>query len=149
MIVSKESFLGEFWIKGDIPSHPRPRFNRHSGRVYLPQKYMDWKKDSVIQLQPQWKKEPIDGCIAISLSIVHTRPQSRFRKSNQDYRIPKITGGDLDNEIKSVLDVLVDAQILTDDRIIWEIRAQRFWSAKDDPAHCWIQISEKTSQWKQ
>lgn len=74
----------------------RPRFK--NGRAYLPQSYRDWMQDAVSELLLQARPvTPINYPVEVEIVINTQR-------------------GDLDNLAGAVLDALVNASILEDDR---------------------------------
>lgn len=82
-------------IRHVIPK-ARPRFK--NGRAYLPQNYRDWMQDTVSELLLQPRPvAPIDYPVEVEIMINAQR-------------------GDLDNLAGAVLDALVNASILEDDR---------------------------------
>ena len=91
-----------FQLMAQIKAKPRPRLG-HRG-CYMPPKYTEWEQSAVLDLLLQAKqlKFPFPINFPVKLTI-------RFIGKN--YR------GDLDNLIKSVSDILVKANILSDDKL--------------------------------
>jgi Holliday junction resolvase RusA-like endonuclease len=86
-----------YQLTGNITPKARPRLGR--GGAYLPDKYRDWKEDAILQLLTQTPPpQPLDKAV-ISIAIGGKQR------------------GDLDNIAGAILDALVQAGILLDDRI--------------------------------
>lgn len=87
----------EFKLDGKITPKARPRLG--GGRAYLPSNYRLWKNDAIAQLFAQKKGlQPISKC-QIEIEIGGKQR------------------GDCDNIAGSILDALVQANILVDDRL--------------------------------
>lgn len=88
-----------FWLPGKVSPKARPRFN--SGQAYLPQNYRQWKKDALVEVLCQLG----DGAdLPLTTAQVEVSLTGKHR-------------GDLDNIVGSILDVLVEAGVLVDDRV--------------------------------
>ena len=84
---------------------PRPRVTRK--RVYYGNGYDDWRRKAILMLRSLWTQngQPVlEPPYTVSIAI-DTRK------------------GDLDNHIKTWLDVLEHAGIIHDDRHVWRIEA--------------------------
>lgn len=87
--------MHNFHLPNVVPK-ARPRFK--GGRAYLPQNYRDWMNDAVSFLLTQSRPAiPINHPVQVSITLKQPR-------------------GDLDNLAGAVLDALVNAAILEDDR---------------------------------
>ena len=86
-----------YTLTGKNTPKARPRLGR--GGAYLPSKYRDWKEDAISQLLTQ-------PC-----------PQQSLEKAVISISIGGKQRGDLDNIAGAILDALVQAGILLDDRI--------------------------------
>lgn len=84
-------------LTGNITPKARPRLGR--GGVHLPANYRDWKENAIIELLSQ------------------SRPPEPLTKAEVLIAIGGKQRGDLDNIAGAVLDALVQAGILLDDRI--------------------------------
>jgi Holliday junction resolvase RusA-like endonuclease len=86
-----------YQLTGKITPKARPRLG--NGRAYLPANYRDWKEDAILQLLTQSRLlEPMTRAeVAIAIGGKQT--------------------GDLDNIAGAILDALVQAGVLLDDRI--------------------------------
>lgn len=79
---------------------PKARPRLGSGMAYLPERYRDWKKEAELDLRSQVARDFI-----------------QFTTASVAIKIIGSVRGDLDNLAGSVLDALVQADILEDDRI--------------------------------
>ena len=124
-------------ISGTVIPHPRARITRR-GRAYMPARYREWKSVAAEQLRQQWGgAEPMEGPLAVELVFWFSRPKSRRRVKLRDVVAPRTGRGDLDNSIKSVLDVLQDAGCIRNDSQVSRIEAAQ-WEAEMEP---WIYIA--------
>lgn len=92
---AKDAF--HLFLSGEITPKARPRLLKN--HAYLPEKYRNWKKDTIATLREQW-----------------TRP------SLKKTEVVVITGargqrGDLDNIIGAILDAMVQARVIKDDSV--------------------------------
>ena len=87
----------KYTLTGKVVPKARPRFG--GGRAYLPQRYRDWKDKAIAELLSQ------------------TRPIEPISKAEVSIDLFGSHRGDLDNLAGSVLDSLVVAGILLDDRL--------------------------------
>ncbi|MBQ5537929.1 MAG: RusA family crossover junction endodeoxyribonuclease [Treponema sp.] len=93
-----------FTIQGEAPSKKNSRVNTRSGRSFPSKKFMEWHDAELLALSfCKEKYPPIDSPSKISVEFVHGDKRRR----------------DSDNQLSSILDLLVDARILKDDG--WEI----------------------------
>ena len=110
-------------IKGKTPSKKNSRniFVRNGRIVNVPSKlYKEWHDHAMIQLQQQFNNYQVsDYPIAINV-LVYYGTKHRH---------------DLDNALSSIMDVLVDAQIIVDDDVehISQITVQHGGLDKEDP----------------
>ena len=116
-----------------VPPAPRPRVTRR-GISFYPKVYRDFKKVAKDALAIQWKGlEPLSEPLALEILVLQKKPKSRIRKATANTRLPRAnTRGDLDNLLKSILDVMEDAQIFTNDNIIYSISIQGWFAAEDE-----------------
>lgn len=87
-------------LEGAIVPKARPR-NSRKGHSYLPENYRDWKSEAIITLAAQHIGEPLGGPVAIAVILIGKHSQK----------------GDGDNVLGSILDAMVQAEILTDDNL--------------------------------
>lgn len=102
---------------GRIVPKARPRFNKETG-AFLPQRYRAWKNQAIARIHcqkpPDW--QPMDSC---RITIVFVGKHNK--------------NGDLDNLAGAVLDALVSAEVIIDDRlsVVREL-SLRFEESKDE-----------------
>ena len=122
----------------ETPPAPRPRITK-KGISYYPKEYTQFKNEASFRFQGMWKnKESIKRAIEIELFFLVKKPKSKIRKTTANHRSPCYkTRGDLDNRIKSVLDVLQDSGIIHNDSQIYSIKAEAWFAG--------VQENEKTS----
>lgn len=87
-------------LEGAIVPKARPR-NSRSGHSYLPKNYREWKSDAIILLTAQHQGAAFDVPVAVSILLTGKHSQR----------------GDGDNVMGSILDAMVQAEILTDDNL--------------------------------
>lgn len=87
-------------ISGTTPSKKNSRINTRSGRSFPSKRYTEWHGKALAELADQFKGFKITD-YPIALTVVFYDGDLRRH--------------DLDNQISSILDTLVDASILEDD----------------------------------
>ena len=98
----------QFRIDGETPSKKNSRINLPSGVSIPSKKYTEWNKNAILQLKSELREEnkldaPLSSPVSISLLFIHGDKRRR----------------DSDNGCSSIMDTLVDANILDDDN--WNI----------------------------
>lgn len=96
-------------IKGETPSKKNSKILTRTGKLIPGKKYQEWHKDAMLQVAEQKKrleKLPVNREVIIHLDFIHGDQRRR----------------DSDNGTSSILDLLVDAGILEDDK--WQIVRQ-------------------------
>ena len=89
----------QFKLEGTIVPKARPRFA--NGHSYLPDRYRKWKNQAAIALREQNSySQPLVMC---RITIIFLGSHNR--------------NADLDNLAGAVLDALVDAKVIEDDRL--------------------------------
>lgn len=110
-------------ISGKTPSKKNSRniFVRNGRIINVPSKlYKEWQEDAKLQLQQQFKDYQVsDYPIAINVLIYYGTKHRH----------------DLDNALGSIMDVLVDAQVIVDDDVehISQITIQHGGLDKENP----------------
>ena len=108
-------------IKGETPAKKNSKIWTRSGKLIPGKKYQEWHKDALKQVEDQKKymqKLPGEQEVVIRLDFIHGDQRRR----------------DSDNGTSSILDLLVDAGIIADDK--WQIVRQLHVSntyEKNDP----------------
>jgi len=111
----------------------RPRAARGGGRVYMPPEHRAWMDAAVTMLREQRQGEAIAGPVAVEIVAIwplpKTRPawcdRERWKQREETLGIPYATKPDADNVGKIVLDALVEAGILEDDRFVVELNISK------------------------
>ena len=88
-----------FWLPAKVSPKARPRVS--NGQAYLPSFYREWKRSAVLEILCQ-------------LSEHASLPLAR---ANVEIALTGKHRGDLDNLAGGILDALVEAQVITDDRL--------------------------------
>lgn len=86
-----------FTLTGAVVAKARPRVTRQG--TFLPQKYRDWKEEAIAELLSQRTRYKSLEEVTISIELYGT------------------CRGDLDNIAGAILDALVRAEIIKDDRV--------------------------------
>lgn len=117
-----------FTILGETPAKKNSKIWNKTRNIILPgRKYTDWHKSALIQLRAGPRPRiPLQGPLSVRVVFFHG---DRIRR-------------DSDNGLSSVMDLLVDAQILQDDKweIVREISVRNEYDKKS--ARCDIRIIE-------
>lgn len=92
-----------FSITGRIPSKKNSRISTRSGRSFPSKKFSEWHKKAIKEVSEEWNGEPATYVREIVLA----------------FKMPDNRRKDLTNAAESVMDLLVDAQILKDD--CWQV----------------------------
>ena len=111
-----------FGVNLQMPPMPkgRPRYTK-TGRAYTPKRTREWEQLAAVllyQTSISYMSSPEVGPIGVELTFVHKRPKRLCRKSDPDGRLwrpIKGRGGDIDNQIKSILDACQTGRIFEDD----------------------------------
>jgi|11_taG_2_1085331.scaffolds.fasta_scaffold08323_4 Holliday junction resolvase RusA-like endonuclease len=89
-------------LNGRIPSKKNSRVNTRSGRSFPSKKYMEWHTTAMWEVKSQKPPMEIDRC---EIQLIFHMPDRRR--------------ADLTNKAESIMDLLVDAGVLTDDS--WQV----------------------------
>lgn len=123
----------EFFYYGEPVAQGRPRFNRHTGFAYDPQKSRDYKEAlrafAQEKLQANNGKQ-LQGSLRMILVVSRSCPASWSNKKKQqayEGTIAPTTRPDLDNYIKGVLDA-ISGVLMADDSQITYISATKCYS---------------------
>jgi len=87
------------WLPGKVSPKARPRVS--NGQAYLPSAYREWKQSAVLEI----------------LCQLSARASLPLARANVEIALTGKHRGDLDNLAGGILDVLVEAQVITDDRL--------------------------------
>ena len=132
MISKDVKIHAPLYINGDLVPCSRPKVTS-TGRAYYPAKYRNFKAGAVLQLKNQYKAAPIKGALEVEVLVLSTRPKSKTRKKTEDVRIPRYKArGDLDNQLKTVLDSMEEAGIIENDSQIYKINVSSWYIKKGE-----------------
>lgn len=87
------------WLPGKVSPKARPRVS--NGQAYLPSFYREWKRAAVLEILCQLRE----------------RAALPLARANVEIALTGKHQGDLDNLAGGILDALVEAQVITDDRL--------------------------------
>lgn len=90
-------------IQGETPPKKNSRINTRSGRSFPNRRYMDWLHSALAQVMRQVEGKPWQWASPDGLELTCT-----FYHGDMKRR-------DSDNQLSSVLDMLVEAQVIDDD----------------------------------
>ena len=107
----------------------RPRAARGGGRVYMPPEHRAWMEAAVVMLREQRQGEPFACPVAVEIVAFWPLPKSRpawctrerWKDRVATLGIPYATKPDADNVGKIVLDAMVEAGLLEDDRFVVQL----------------------------
>ena len=107
----------------------RPRAARGGGRVYMPPEHRAWMDAAVTMLREQRRGDPILVPVCVEVLAYWPIPKARpawcdretWKNRAATSGVAYATKPDADNVAKIVLDALVDAGVLSDDRLVVEL----------------------------
>ena len=118
-----------FQIMGETPSKKNVnKFNTKTRHVYKDARFLKWHSDALLQVQTQKQicgfSSAIVAPIIISIDFYHG-----------DY-----VRRDSDNQVSSIMDLLQDAEVLSDDnwQIVRQIHVRNYYEKRE--ARCLIEI---------
>lgn len=119
-----------FELKGETPAKKNSRITLRNGKTIPGKQYQQWHNDALKEIFsqkykiPEDVKLPIFSSVSISVTFVHGDKRRR----------------DADNGLSSILDLLVDCNILSDDnwKIVENISVRNLYLT--DAAGCYIEI---------
>lgn len=89
----------EFVLTGSIPSKKNSRINRGDGKSFPSKKFVQWQSDAIKELRLQTRQR---FYVPVAIEVII------YFGTN--------TRADLDNRLTSILDMLVEALVLRDDK---------------------------------
>ena len=92
--------IAEIRLEGSVPSKKNQRINTREGKSFPSKEFEQWQEDAMWQVRAQVRNLRIYVPVAIEVTVLFGR-NSR---------------ADLDNRLTSILDMLVEAMVLRDDR---------------------------------
>lgn len=89
----------ELILDGSVPSKKNSRINRGDGKSFPSKKFMQWQSDAITQIRMQSR---VRFYKPVKLEVI--------------IYFATLTRADLDNRLTSILDMLVEAMMLRDDK---------------------------------
>lgn len=118
-------------IAGQPVGKGRPRMTR-KGHVYTPSKTAEWEALAVAVFR-MVKWEPIrEGPVRVEIDAHAKRPQRLMRKKDPRGRMWRCAKPDGDNVLKAVLDAMVKAGCIGDDKQVADMRMRSWYCDKED-----------------
>lgn len=104
------------FISGRVPSKKNSRINTRSGRSFPSKKYTEWHTGAMWEVKSQKPNMGIERCEAHLI-----------------FHMPDRRRADLTNKAESVMDLLVDAGVITDDswQVVTPITLHGFYDKKN------------------
>ena len=137
-----------FTIPGEPVAKARPRAVRVGDgvRAYTPAKTTHF--ENLVKLSAQAAGMPkLDGGVVVHIKFVLPRPKRLARKKDPDARMACISGKDVDNLAKSVLDGL-NGIAYDDDRQVYSLHVLKLYAAKGEASLTEVAISGETGMWR-
>lgn len=121
-----------FQIMGETPSKKNVnKFNTKTKRVYKDALFQKWHSDALLQLNTQiCRTEPLPNLIDYPVSI------------HIDFYHGDYVRRDSDNQVSSLMDLLQDAKILSDDnwQIVRQIHVRNYYEKRE--SRCLVEIEK-------
>lgn len=120
-----------FQIMGETPSKKNSKIRTRSGYMIPSKAHQKWHGDALLQLNSQLCRiEPMPNLIDYPVVICI------------DFYHGNLVRRDSDNQVSSIMDLLQDAKVLSDDnwQIVRQIHVRNFYEKND--ARCLIEITE-------
>lgn len=122
-----------FCVSGDAVPSARPRTTR-TGHVYKSTKSREYETRSAKIIAAQYNqhggKEPISTGVKLTISEYRRIPQ-RIRGAEKEQAIMgnvrPVSKPDIDNTVKAVMDSITKAGVWTDDNLVVELIANKFY----------------------
>lgn len=121
-----------FTISGYCVPKQRPRFDVWTGKVFTPMETQEYEQHVADCYHAQHGDTMLIGPIIVKIKIYEEYgviDEFKLSLRQSGYCHPQ-SPGDLDNKIKSILDGLVKANAIPDDRFVFKIEAERLYAEK-------------------
>jgi crossover junction endodeoxyribonuclease RusA len=132
-----------------VHGHPAPQGSkRHVGRgimVEASKRVQPWREAVVGEaIRAGWNGTGLDEPLTVDLAFYFTRPQSHYGKSGVKQSAPHVPArrsvGDIDKLVRSTLDALVQASVMSDDCLVVLLTARKRYATLVRPAGARIRI---------
>lgn len=121
----------------------RPRFARAGAhvRTYKADAHALAESRLVLQFRTDWagREPPLEGPSSVTISAVLPRP----KRLKCETREPAPVKPDVDNVAKLVLDALVKAGVLADDRHVVDLYVSKVYAAPGEQAHVQVWVTQE------
>lgn len=123
-------------VDGVPRAEPRPRFDSRPDRhgrthAYRGQSAEPWKLQIFAEARRRFVGPPIEDYVSVEMVFFMPRPGRLNDDSQPEVRLPHGCKPDVDNLAKAVLDALTRAGMWKDDSLVVDLRARKFYHAKD------------------
>lgn len=123
-------------VDGIPRAEPRPRFDsrpdrRGKAHAYRGESAEPWKLRVFAEARRQFVGPPIADFMAVEMVFFMPRPKRLNASEHQEHRLPHGCKPDIDNLEKAVLDALTRAGVWVDDSLVVDLRARKFYHAKN------------------
>jgi Holliday junction resolvase RusA-like endonuclease len=109
--------------------------------LYTPKKTADWERSAALLARNAWMRGPSDDLCRADIVAVFSRPQRLLRKKDPFERFWHGGKPDIDNVAKSVLDSLVMAGVIRDDKQVVELFVRSVYVSKEEGPCVEIRLS--------
>ena len=117
-------------LQGETPSKKNSRINTRSGRSFPSKRYTEWHSNAILQIWQQQKEKEYSFNIEKNekVKLIVTFYHGDYRRR------------DSDNQLSSILDMLVDVGILPDDSWLIVPHKEIIDEYEKDNPHCVIEF---------
>jgi Holliday junction resolvase RusA-like endonuclease len=125
-----------FHIPAVPVGQPRHRFQKATGRAYLPDSnpVHVFKALVALNVKAQYSGPLLTGPLGVAIECVFPRPKSRTTKRGPNPRYEHTSRPDADNIAKAVLDSL-NCILWHDDAAVYRLVVEKSVAARGEPAH--------------
>lgn len=122
-------------IFGEPVGKGRPKFTTIGGfgRAYTPAKTATWERRAASTMRAAWGGAPaLDEPTEVVVLAFCKRPQRLCRKKDPDGPLWRMSLPDSDNVAKAVLDALQKAGVVSDDKVVVDLRVLSLYADKGE-----------------
>lgn len=130
--------MSDWEVEVVVPGAPigkgRPRGTAAGGyvKLYTPKRTADWERAAALLARNLWHRAPLEGEIEVEVDAVFPRPKRLLRKKDPEGRMWHISKPDIDNVVKSSLDMAVMAGLMRDDSQVVKLSARSLYASKSE-----------------
>jgi Holliday junction resolvase RusA-like endonuclease len=111
------------------------------GHVYTPDTAEAWKQNIVMGCRALHCNLKLKGALRIDRAFVLPRPKYLNTDKHPAGLIWHDVKPDIDNLDKALLDALKRADVLSDDCVVADGRASKYYAKREGKTGCWLRIS--------